>query len=45
MCAGVVVHGAHLAGRPDQEEEVEEVGDAGDEVAGVLFPGVGVGVR
>lgn len=40
----MVVDGAAHARRPDEEEEVEDARDGGDEVAGVLFCRVGVGV-
>lgn len=35
---------ARAPGCPDEEQEVEEPGDGADQVAGVLFLGVGVGV-
>ncbi len=40
----VVVDGAGAPGCPDQEQEVEDPGDFADEVTGVLFFGIGVGV-
>lgn len=44
MRGGVVVDWARAPGGPDEEQEVEEPGDSADQVAGVLFLGVGVGV-
>jgi hypothetical protein len=41
---GVVVDWARAPGCPDEEQEVEEPRDGANQVAGVLFLGVGVGV-